>query len=233
MYSFHLQHVMMDMLENFNLKRTQQGAPFQITQVKEMAQTVNKNYLEDELSGEEDASLTREPTYSQRNAKYKIPPGIRTLSQWGQQVIPSGKQAGKTFEKVFMEDDGYLMQIRNRKAVSAWMLSLQNYRQAMIDHRHRAQLPEQIKDMKNHSQKVKEMTSGYQNKPMGSRTDDWEQVDSVKTVHRSKREKAESSKEVPRKMMVEPNQERVESLQTQIAILQRELAQETQVPEDQ
>ena len=63
------------------------------------------SFLQDELGGR-GLQPHIEETYSQKQGKYKIPPGIRTLLEWGQQVIPSGKQAGKTFEKVFLEDDG-------------------------------------------------------------------------------------------------------------------------------
>ena len=57
---------------------------------------------------------------------YKVPQGVKTLAQWGQTMIPSSKKVGKTFQQVFEEHDGYLVQIRNRKAISPWLRNLQN-----------------------------------------------------------------------------------------------------------
>ena len=76
-----------------------------IVHVGAMSNPPGMSFLQDEL-GRRGLQPHIEETYSQKQGKYKIPPGIRTLLEWGQQVIPSGKQAGKTFEKVFLEDDG-------------------------------------------------------------------------------------------------------------------------------
>jgi len=77
-----------------------------IVHVGAMSNRPGMSFLQDELSGEEDSSLTLKRPTLRSKGSYKMPPGIRTLLEWGQQVIPSGKQAGKTFEKVFLEDDG-------------------------------------------------------------------------------------------------------------------------------
>ena len=202
-----------------------------------MSTRADLKYLQDELSGEEDASLTIEETYSQRQGKYKVPPKIRTLSEWGQQVIPSGKQAGKTFEKVFMEDDGYLMQIKNRKASSAWMLNFQNYLKAMWDHRHRHQLPEPVTRSSQPKDKTQPiavaMASASKIRSTSTVEEGGEKVGVNKTGQKNKRENSEVKEGTSTRMTMEPNQERVEKIQMQIAILQRELARETQVPEDQ
>ena len=193
------------------------------------------SYLHAELSGEEDPGLTMPKTHMDApDEKYKIPPGIKTLHQWGEQKFPSGKHQGKTFFQVFQEDDGYLMQVKNRKAVSTWMRSFQNYIRAMWLQRSRQQRmskPESINltmgyQVKNPSRGVPSSSQSSQNHDKDS---EWEKVSSLKRQSAEK----EPNKHQSTIMHTEANREKVEKLQTQIAILQRELAIETQVPEDQ
>ena len=83
-----------------------------------------ETFLHKELSGDEDQGLAMDKSYMNApDNQYKIPPGVRTLDQWGQQVFPSGKNQGKSFYQVYKEDSGYLGQVKNRKAVSPWMRS--------------------------------------------------------------------------------------------------------------
>jgi hypothetical protein len=193
------------------------------------------SYLYAELSGEEDPELAMSKTHMDTpDEKYKIPPGIRTLHQWGEQKFPSGKHQGKTFFQVFQEDDGYLMQVKNRKAVSTWMRSFQNYIRAMWLQRSRQpqmSKPENVNltmgnQMKNQSKGVLLPSQSSQNQ---SKDNEWEKVSSLKRQSAEK----EQDKQQTITMHTEVNREKVEKLQTQIAILQRELAIETQVPEDQ
>jgi hypothetical protein len=129
------------------------------------------------------------------------------------------------------------MQIKNRKGTSAWMLSFQNYLKAMSDHRHRHQLPEQIAQLKQLRSKAQPkataMASASKSRSASTADEDWEKVTPNKSGHKNKREIEEPKGNTQTKMNMEPNKERVEMIQTQIALLQRELAREMQVPEDQ
>eukprot|EP00435_Cladocopium_sp_Y103_P025876 s3236_g6.t1 len=173
----------------------------------------------------------RERRPGRPSTQYQVPPGIRTLAQWGEQRIPSGKKAGKTFNEVFMENDGYMMQVKNRKAVSPWLRSFQNYLTARWKHRALQQLP--VTPMQ--SQGVPSDGSKMTKPSQSSRAPDhdWEKVGYPSTSHKRAIPEIEKGTSSSTSMTTEPNQDKIEKLQTQIAILQRELARETRVPEDQ
>jgi hypothetical protein len=199
-------------------------------------------YLHVDLSGDEDPGLSQDQKYMSvpPEEEYKVPPGIKTLEQWGQQKFPSGKQQGKTSYQVFKEDDGYLMKVKNRKAVSPWMRSFQNYLRAMWKHRCRHQQIQNIdhtKDQKMAQALPKARTSRSMGACSQGKIDEteWEKIPTTEMTTSLKRSPAqiEKGENQPRSMQTEPNQNKIEMIQTQIAILQRELAIETQVPEDQ
>jgi hypothetical protein len=63
---------------------------------------------------------------------------------------------------------------------------------------------------------------------------EWEKIPTTEMTTSLKRSPAqiEKGENQPRSMQTEPNKNKIEMIQTQIAILQRELAIETQLPED-
>jgi hypothetical protein len=195
-----------------------------------------KTYLDAELSGEEDPGLMDTQMYMQApEISYKVPPGVKTLAQWGQLVIPSGKKAGKTFQQVFEEDDGYLMQIKNRKAVSPWLRSFQNYLNAMWKHRSRQQIPEVPTIRQTQAMPKIKKPEPRQGTPSNNAIEqEWEKISMTRTSNQKRSPQKMSPEAASSNMMnTEKNGEKVEKLRTQIAILQRELAIETQIPEDQ
>eukprot|EP00435_Cladocopium_sp_Y103_P042739 s1807_g11.t2 len=179
------------------------------------------------------------------SAEIQRPPDITTLRQWGQQVIPSGKQAGKSFEEA-RNVCGYARQLWNRKAVSAWVRSFQMYC--------RARSVEDAKQIHSPPGPVTGPTEGkvpaqgttamtkdkIKSKPetssshQGPADQGWITIDSESSTSSEinrKPKRGVAGKE-SKAMTVEPNQERVQALKTQIAILQRELARETKIPEN-
>eukprot|EP00435_Cladocopium_sp_Y103_P028446 s399_g7.t1 len=193
-----------------------------------------QNYLETELSGEEDPGLQSNQTYMNAPEQtYKVPPGVKTLSQWGQQVIPSGKKAGMTFTQVFDQDDGYCMQVKSRKAVAPWLRSFQNYLTARWKHRMLHQFP--VKPQVNPTPKSSRTPTSQEKITKGYKITDqeWETVETPKAspLKRGTSEMNQGASSSSA-MKTEPNIDKVEKIRAQIAILQRELARETQVPAD-
>ena len=81
----------------------------------------SKGYLDVPLTIEVDPNLRGAHQYPDTiQEDIQCPPGISTLRQWGQTKIPSRKHAGKSFEEAHA-DLGYVHQIWNRRAVSAWL----------------------------------------------------------------------------------------------------------------
>ena len=107
----------------------------------------------------------------------------------------------------------------------------------MWDHRHRHQLPESVSQNSQPKSKAQPtavpMASASRSQQTLTKDEDWEKVTIDKTGQKNKRDIHEVKERTSTNMATEPNQERVEKIQMQIAILQRELARETQVPEDQ
>lgn len=195
------------------------------------------SYLEQNLSGDEDPGLQMQKTYmTSPSQDYNVPPGIRNLRQWGSLVIPSGKNQGKSFSQVFEMDKSYVYQIRNRRAVSSWLRSFQNFVIAREKYEMKNQTP------------VPPVTAQYVTStalprraalpkaaPKMEKPEDWQVIPEVEIVKKEKNKRPnEPSKNASSSMMpTDPNPERVRLLQTQIAVLQRELARETQVPADE
>ena len=185
------------------------------------------------------------------------PPGINTLREWGFQPIPSGKHVGKTFEEAHT-DLGYVKQLKNRKAVSAWVRSFQMYCRARskIEYAHALQLREQgievdLTDL--HTQVTqptanivtptpkpmsRPASSTAQSQKTPAEAEEWITIEEEtkipkETSRNSKRGRSKAQPSKPGKMAVEPNTDRVQALRTQIAILERELAREVQIPEEE
>lgn len=195
------------------------------------------SYLEQSLSGDEDPGLQMQKTYmTSPSQNYNVPPGIRNLQQWGSLVIPSGKNQGKSFSQVFEMDKNYVYQIRNRRAVSSWLRSFQNYMIAREKYEMKNQAP------------VPPVTANYVTStalpkgkalpkaaPKLEKTEDWQVISDVEIMKKEKNKRPNEPSTMANSSMMptDPNPERVRMLQTQIAVLQRELARETQVPTDE
>lgn len=196
------------------------------------------------LSGEEDANLGRtayQKTQGTVNAKtWQHPPGISNLKEWGEERLLTGKMSGRSFKQIYEDHPDYVNQLRNRSKLSPIFQSFQNYIHArakfeakMIHHR----VPMPM--AKSTPEKIKTENKISSSKPKTSGS--WEIVEGP-TDHKTtpKKEKGDNiqnkrSSQVLQQsqaMSSETNPEQVQQLQTQIAILQRELARVTHVPED-
>ena len=201
---------------------------------------IQNSYLVQDLSGAEDPGLQSNQTYMDATGlQYQVPPGIKNLQQWGEIKVPSGKQQGQTFSEVYDNHPCYIFQIRNRKAVSPWLRSLQNYVIARQKYqlKHPGQIPQTQVGYPSTSQ------TSTQKRSMGAKgkeEQEWEVIAKT-TAQSSNAKKPQSSKRSTTalaspdraKMTVEPNAERVQQIKTQIALLERELARETQIPEEE
>ena len=171
--------------------------------------------------------------------QYQVPPGIKNLQQWGEIEVPSGKQQGQTFSEVYDNHPCYIFQIRNRKAVSPWLRSLQNYVIARQKYqlKHPGQIPQTQVGYPSTSQ------TSTQKRSMGAKgkeEQEWEviaktaaQSSNAKKPQSAKRSTTALASPDRAKMTVEPDAERVQQIKTQIALLERELARETQIPEEE
>ena len=198
------------------------------------------SYLVQDLSGDEDPGLQSNRTYMDAPSRqYKVPPGIRNLQQWGETMIPSGIQQGQTFSEVYDNHPCYIFQIRNRKAVSPWLRNLQNYVIARQKYEALNQTPI-LPTSAGSGQPSKSPTTSRPSAPHVKTEAEWEMItkagstsSNTKKSQAPKRTTSETEKSGKAKMTVEPNAERVWQIQTQIALLQRELARETQIPEEE
>lgn len=198
------------------------------------------SYLTMELSGDEDPDLQSNKMYLDApSLQYKTPPGVKNLQQWGETVIPSGKQRGRTFQDVVENDPCYVFQIRHRKAVSPWLRSLQNYLIAREKYqlRHQVPIPPKVQGDVNRP-KPTPLPKASATKEKSNK--EWEVITQM-TSTSSTPAKAATNKRAPEameyqdkiNMPVEPDAERVQQIRTQIALLQRELARETLVPDEE
>ena len=172
------------------------------------------------------------------------PPDIASLRQWGQLKIPSGKHAGKTFSEAH-QDLGYRHQVWNRRAVSSWLRSFQMYCR-MVQHMRpdetamsstqviaepvMTQSPQPNKAAKPIT-KVKETMN--QTRPLTT-VGEWIEVEKPNQVAPSQGRvnKRGSTTASSNRMSTKADPEKIQKLRTQIAILERELANELQIPDD-
>ena len=201
---------------------------------------IQNSYLVQDLSGDEDPGLQSNQTYMDApGLQYQVPPGIKNLQQWGEIKVPSGKQQGQTFSEVYDNHPCYIFQIRNRKAVSPWLRSLQNYVIARQKYqmKHPGQTPlTQVGYPSTSQTSTPKRSMGAK----GKEEQEWEviaktaaQSSNAKKPQSAKRSTTALASPDRAKMTVEPNAERVQQIKTQIALLERELARETQIPEEE
>lgn len=189
-------------------------------------------FLYEDLSGEEDLALGSSHMDMQK-VKYKMPQGVRNLKQWGEEILPQGKHQGLSFDQAFVNHQEYVNYMRTRKVTSPWAMSFQNYILAREKHQSRALQEE----------KQKGRTSGYlrvdptplskpksKNKKETSTDKEWDVITERGAMSSLKRPSTSTSSQ---SMQAESDPVKISQLQAQIAILQRELAKETQVPEEE
>ncbi|CAE7344232.1 unnamed protein product, partial [Symbiodinium natans] len=101
--------------------------PKQAISVQEALAAVD---LDQQLSGEEDTNLVKEKLVLEkyRTATFVKPPGIGTLREWGEVVLPEGKHKQSTHAQVFNKDMAYAaLMARKTSLTSPWALSFKNY----------------------------------------------------------------------------------------------------------
>ena len=166
------------------------------------------------------------------------PPGVETLREWGEQILSGGKYAGRKFADVLAIDAGYVEFMKKKTdCTSAWALSFHNYVLAMEKHGlPSTQAP--IPPVGSQSVIMKAKQTWIEN---GAAVTDWDIVDDMKASRSSEIQmgttslasganpvkRMNPSQETTQKMKVDMDKEtweRVQQIQTQITILQRELS---------
>ena len=218
---------------------------FQEKKILALAMSHSQGYLDEALTVEVDPNLRGSHQFPESVPETLTrPPDIASLRQWGQLKIPSGKHAGKTFSEAH-QDLGYRHQVWNRRAVSSWLRSFQMYCR-MVQHMRpdetamsstqviaepvMTQSPQPNKAAKPIT-KVKETMN--QTRP-STTVGEWIEVEKPNQVAPSQGRvnKRGSTTASSNRMSTEADPEKIQKLRTQIAILERELANELQIPDD-
>ena len=218
---------------------------FKEKKILALAMSHSQGYLDEALTVEVDPNLRGSHQFPESVPETLTrPPDIASLRQWGQLKIPSGKHAGKTFSEAH-QDLGYRHQVWNRRAVSSWLRSFQMYCR-MVQHMRpdetamsstqvitepvMAQSPQPNKAAKPIT-KVKEAMN--QTRP-STTVGKWIEVEKHSQVASSQGRvnKRGSTTASSNRMSTEADPEKIQKLRTQIAILERELANELKIPDD-
>ena len=194
-----------------------------------MRKTMAHHSVEDELSGEEDPTLMS-ATRQALDYTYMIPPGMTSLKQWGQEKMSTGKHAGQSFDVLFEMDANYVNFILHHKRLTGVdMRSFQNYCMARRKKEAEAsQMPVRKTKGKSSTEsewshidwETMEYMEAHQTQGPMTKTTEKSPASSKGTPH--KRALPTAKDEKP--MTIEPNPQHIQALQTQIAVLQRELA---------
>lgn len=195
-----------------------------------LQKTVPQYQLE-ELSGEEDVTLSRE-THEPMNYTYVVPPGVSNLQEWGKLTFQTGKYKGHLFSEIFEKETWYVQMIlSNTRLKSVDMLSFQNFCKARKKKLAQNMIQGPILP-KTHARRHAAMSSGpipdhqHQGQAKGSESE-WSHVEVEPTLNPKEKQKrgyAQTKSSQP--MAVEGDEQKINELQTQIAILQRELAKQ-------
>eukprot|EP00435_Cladocopium_sp_Y103_P051035 s2024_g15.t1 len=210
-------------------------------------------YLTKMLTSPIDQTLQQKQDHQEMPETWTRPPGISTLEEWGRLKSLSGKHQNRTFEDLYQNERGYTKQIWNRKAVTSWIRSFQLFcrhrREASVEFQEqqaRAQglqmpisphMTPEVQELirqggapwwspRRNAQAIqakamaKSATSSQSKSP---EEQEW-QVLQEKTLKRG------MTTESTENMETQPNAEKVNQLQAQIAILQRDLQRELQGP---
>ena len=194
-----------------------------------MKKTMAQHSVEDELSGEEDPTLMS-ATRQALDYTYMIPPGMTSLKQWGQEKMTTGKHAGQSFDVLFETDTNYVNFILHHKRLTGVdMRSFQNYCMARRKKEAEAsQMPVMKTKGKASTEsewshidwETMEYMEAHQTQGPMTKTTEKIPAGSKGTPHKRALPKAKDEKP----MTIEPNPQHIQALQTQIAVLQRELA---------
>ncbi|CAL1155944.1 unnamed protein product, partial [Cladocopium goreaui] len=225
-----------------------------VSELPEDAVSWSQDLHDQQLTFRIDPKLSTTAQYPESApAEIQRPPGISTLREWGQLKVPSGKFGGKTFEQAH-SDLCYVRQMWNRKAVSAWVRSFQMYCRArsQATHEYAYKMQEQgieVDLVKHLSQVSTGANSSFNAEPKPiskpktpigvtqekDKAGEWIKIEEEmkSTNEHSRAPKRVNSKPKASAMAVEPNHHRVQEIRTQIAILERELAKEVQIPEEE
>lgn len=171
--------------------------------------------LPTELTFPEDPSLGY--VYNDKQEIHR-PPGIKTMEEWGNQILPDGKHAGKRFKEAAQQDPGYVnYMVTATRLTSPWAKSFQNYARALN--------PEELMKKGSGSTKKK---APPKSKPMYAipdyKTDSGEGSDFALIPEKPTLKRGMGSTEEETKMDVK-DIEKANQLKGQIAALQRELDQ--------
>eukprot|EP00435_Cladocopium_sp_Y103_P071089 s617_g36.t1 len=217
-----------------------------------MATSQRISYLTRPLSSPVDPSLQSKQEHHDMQELWTRPPGISTLEEWGQLKAQSGKQQGRTFEDIYQNERSYTKQLWNRKAVTSWIRSFQLFcrhrREASVENQQREaqeqglQMPinphmmPEVKDLilkggapwwsprtNARAIQAKAKAMGSDSKSSSQTDQEWHHVEIEEKGH-----KRGLSNEKNNTMETQPNADRVNQLQAQIAVLQRDLHREMQ-----
>eukprot|EP00435_Cladocopium_sp_Y103_P038956 s1051_g10.t1 len=161
------------------------------------------------------------------------------FSEQGYLKAPSGKHVNKTYAAIYEQEPGYVNQMWNRRGVSSWVRSFQLYcreRRAASQEAKRRMAPltqgsssaTQMPVVPKASAPVPQQTQGPLMAPAeNAENDGWIRIP-VETPVPEENVKGKRSLANPTPPMeTQPDPEKVQRLQAQIAILQRELQKET------
>lgn len=215
-----------------------------------------EHYLKQALTAPVDASLQSQQQHHEMPAVLTRPPGVATLEEWGRTRVPSGKHPGKTFAEIYETDRAYMRQMWNRKAVSSWTRSFQLYcrhrRDKSIENQERETREQslQMPISPHMTPEVQELIAAGGAPWFTPRTNAQHIAAKAKSkstmvppksspefVEETGREKINMEEKNNKRgypqssmptMEIQPNEDRVRELNTQIAVLQRELQLEIQ-----
>ena len=206
-----------------------------------MASQMVPSYLDRMLTTPTDPTLQTSTSHDALPEVLMRPPGINTLTDWGRTVAPSGKHATKTFAAIYEDDRMYVKQLWNRRGVSSWVRSFQLYcrerRAASLERqrltRGEEQSPPRVPPTE--QKPIPKMANvifqrnkkGYVGTPTREEAD-WIQIPIDQPVTGENKNGKREMTPGTSSMETQVDQEKVHKLQTQIAILQRELQKETQ-----
>ena len=203
------------------------------------------SYLDRQLTTPVDASLQTIRMHSELPVAQVRPPQVNSLTDWGSMVIPSGKHVNKTFSEVYEEAPSYVNQMWNRHGVSTWVRSFQLYcreRRSASQEARRRKVQEEI-------QTAYPAASGAQGQlPVMPKSKAPQPISQVRPKSKSEPNVSEGWIQIPidtpvpeqtasgkrglatssNNMETQVDPDKVSQLQTQIAILQRELQKELQ-----
>jgi hypothetical protein len=202
------------------------------------------SYLDRVLTTPTDPSLQTSTHHEDLPEVLMRPPGINTLTDWGRVKASSGKHASKPFATIYEDDRMYVKQLWNRRGVSSWVRSFQLYcreRRAASQERQRLTRGEDSENVTPPRVPPTEQTPiqpmaktapkaiqrAYPSRQMLEEPD-WTKVAIETPVPEESKNNKRGMAPPIKPMEIPINQEKVNQIQAQIAILQRELLKETQ-----